>query len=83
MRKEFEMSDEQLDKILDAGKPTPVMAIGDPKGGPPIPIGGHPQENANRAWQALGREMGFAYMSVQPVAGKEQKFFTAEVVDND
>ena len=83
MRKEFEMSGEQLDKILDAGKPTPVMAIGDPGGGPPIPIGGNPQENANRAWQALGREMGFAYMSVKPVEGKDEKFFTAEVVDND
>ena len=37
-----------------------------------------PQENANAAWIELGREMGFAGMTVQPV-GSDDREFTAEV----
>jgi hypothetical protein len=36
-----------------------------------------PQENANRAWEALGRKMGFDYSTVQPIPGKGQLFFSA------
>ena len=79
-RKQFEMSQEQLDKILDAGKPTPVMAFGDPKGGPPIPMFGTPQENANNAWRRLGADMGFKYMTVRPIPGQGNLTFTAEVM---
>ena len=79
MRLEFELTDEQLNKLLDASKPTPVMAIGDPYGGPPIPMFGTPQENANRAWRNIAEEMGFVWDSVQPISGKDEHFFTAEV----
>ena len=72
MRKEFEMTDQQLTTLLDACKPTPCIMIGDYV--PPTP-----QENANRAWGQLGKELGFDYMSVQPVPGKGTKFFTADV----
>lgn len=36
-----------------------------------------PQENANQAWAELGRRMGFDPMTVQPVEGKNTRFFTA------
>lgn len=72
MRREFEMSEEQLKKILDACKPTPAMFL---SGGQPM--FGTPQENANRAWKALGEEMGFDYLTVRP-NGKGDRFFTAE-----
>jgi hypothetical protein len=35
------------------------------------------QENANRAWAALGHKMGFQPMTVRLCNGKGEKFFTA------
>jgi predicted TIM-barrel fold metal-dependent hydrolase len=71
MRKEYELNKEQLDGLMEASKPVPYMVFG-----------GHepssPRENANRAWARLGNEMGFKYMTVQPVKGKSVSFFTAE-----
>lgn len=71
MKKEFEMSEGQLAKLMDASKPVPMMAL---QCGTPI----SPQENANDAWRALGEELGFNYMTVEPVSGKSDRFFMAE-----
>jgi predicted TIM-barrel fold metal-dependent hydrolase len=68
----FEMTQEQLDKIMDACKPTPVMYL---SGGQPMCR--TPQENANSAWEKLGKEMGFDGMTVKP-SGKGIRFFTAD-----
>jgi hypothetical protein len=70
MKKRFEMSDEQLAKIIDACKPVPYMVIG---GQPPR----SQQENANAAWAALGNEMGFKHMTVER-CGEDDKVFMAE-----
>lgn len=70
---EFEMTDEDLATLKDAGKPTPAMW-----GSGGEPFCGTPQENANRAWERLGAKMDFKSVTVQPVAGKGQKFFRAE-----
>jgi hypothetical protein len=72
MKKDFEMTQEQLDKLMDACKPVPMIAlhIG---GGP-----SSPQENANRAWETLGKEMGFIASTVRP-NGKGDRYFTAEI----
>lgn len=67
-RVEYEMSEEDLKKILDACKPVPVIMVG---GYMPS----SPQENANRAWQALGEKMGFDYMTARP--GRTERHFTA------
>ena len=67
--KEFEMSQEQLDEILDVCKPVPMIAIH--CGNPPSQ-----QENANEAWRKLGEVMGFEHMTVQP-SSKGRRFFTA------
>lgn len=75
MRKEFELSEEQYQALLDASKPTPVMFL---TGG--RPMFDSPQENANRAWKALGTKMGFQHMTVQP-SDKGKRFFTAEPVE--
>jgi len=75
MRKEFEMSQDELDKMLSACKPTPVMYL---SGG--TPMFNTPQENANAAWRALAKEKGFIWDSVRPVASKGSRFFTAECV---
>ena len=73
MRKEFEMTAEQEAKLLEACKLVPYMVIGgmEPRS---------PQENANDAWCALGREMGFDGMSVVP-SSRGQRFFTAVPID--
>ncbi len=72
MRKEFEMSEAQLNTLLDACQPTPVMYI---SGGEPMSR--TPQEKANDAWRKLGDEMGFDGMTVEP-SGEGDRFFTAE-----
>ncbi len=67
---DFEMTQKQLSKILEACKPVPMIAIhcGNPTS---------PQEKANIAWQALGEEMGFDHMTVKPT-GKGDRFFSAK-----
>lgn len=63
------MTQADLDKILDACQPTPVMKIGNYEGS-------SPQENANRAWKELGSRMGFDGETAQPAEGGD-RFFTA------
>ena len=72
MRKRFEVSEQQLEVLLGACKPTPCMFL---SGG--VRMGPTPQENANAAWCALGREMGFDGMTVQPT-NEGIRIFTAE-----
>lgn len=72
MRKEYEITQAQLDAILAACKPTPAMYL---SGG--MPMTASPQENANRAWAALAEELGFDHMTVRP-NGKGDRFFTAD-----
>lgn len=69
MRKQYEMTDAQYTKIMEASSPVTYMVVG---GIEPM----SPQENANRAWKELGDELGFEYMSAQP-SEKGRKFFTA------
>ncbi len=70
-RKEFTMTEAQQKVLLEASKPVPYMIIG---GVPPT----SPQENANRAWESLGKEMGFKWDTVRPIAGQGNRHFTAE-----
>ena len=72
MRKEYEMTDEELKEIMDACKPVPVMYM---SGGQPM--FSSRQENANHAWEKLSKKLGFKNMTVKP-NGKGNKFFTAE-----
>ena len=67
MRSEYEMTEAQLEKLLDAGKPTMCIKIG--TWSPSTP-----QENANAAWGSLGREMGFRSLTAKPVPGKGDRF---------
>ena len=73
MRKEYEMTQADLDKILEACKPVPAILFAGLGG----PMPRTPQENANDAWKELGERMGFGGMTVQP-ASKGQLLFTAE-----
>ena len=68
-RKEYEMTQEDFDRLLNACKPVPMIALqcGTPRS---------PQENANDAWQELGSRMGFDYMTVQP-SSSGNRFFSA------
>ena len=70
MRKEFEMTQEDMDKLLESMRPVPMIMLqcGTPRS---------PQENANNAWAALGNRMGFDGMTVEPMGSNPLKF-TAE-----
>lgn len=69
-RTNYEMTDRDLAELLEACKPVAYMVVG-----------GHapssPQENANRAWAALGKKMGFDGDSVVPRDGMGMRHFTA------
>lgn len=69
MRQTYTMTQEQYDTLLEAMKPVPYMIVGGMA--PPSQ-----QENANRAWEKLGKELGFQYMTVRPGGSKLE--FTAE-----
>jgi len=70
-RKEFKLTTEQFDKLIEACRSTPLIML---QCGMPA----SPQQKANDAWCALGRELGFDGMTVEP-SDKGQLFFTAEV----
>ena len=70
MRKEFELTQEDLDEILTASEPVTYIVVG---GHPPS----SPQENANRAWQQMAEKYGFVWDTAQPIDGKSQRFITA------
>ncbi len=72
-RKEYEMTVEQRDRILEACKPVPAMYL---SGG--APMYRSQQENANDAWQALATELGFKWDTIRPVPGKSDLFISAE-----
>lgn len=68
-RTEFEMSAKQLSELLESCKPVPYIVVG---GIPPR----SQQENANAAWEALGKKMGFDSTTVKPTS-KGDRFFSA------
>lgn len=66
----YEMNKDQLKVIMEACRPVPMIAL---DCGNPVST----QKRANNAWEALGKEMGFQYMTVKP-NGKGDRFFSAE-----
>ncbi len=68
-RTNYEMTAEDLAVLLDAMHSVPAIVIG---GITPRSR----QENANAAWAALGKKMGFDHMTVSP-NGKGDRFFSA------
>ncbi len=69
-RVEYEMTEKDLEEILEVCKPVPLIALN-------CGMPDSPQENANRAWKRLGEKMGFDHMTVNPIDGKGNRFFTA------
>ena len=72
MKKDFEMTAEDLQTLLEAMKPVPMIAL---QCGRPTSA----QESANAAWARLGEKMGFYPMTVAP-NGKGNRFFSANAV---
>lgn len=73
-RREYQLTEEQHARLMKASEPTPAMCL---SGGQPMfPT---PQQNANAEWARLGNELGFIWDTVEPVPGKSDYFFTAEV----
>jgi len=72
MKKQFKMTEEDMKAILEACKPIPAIAL--QCGTPPSQ-----QEMANNAWEALGKKLGFDYMTVEP-DGRNKLCFLAEEV---
>ena len=73
MKQEFKMTEEQKQMILNASKPVTYMVFG---GAEPS----SPQENANRAWSNLAKEIGFDLFSVEP-SPKGDEYFLATPVN--
>ena len=57
-KRQYRLTDAELERILDASKPAPYMIIG-----------GHapasPQENANSVWQSVAAAHGFVWDSAE------------------
>ena len=74
-RKEFQMTEGELNECYEAGKPVMCIMAG---GIPPS----SPREKANRFWRSLANKHGFVWDTVRPVNGKGDAFFTAEIVED-
>jgi hypothetical protein len=68
-RTNYEMTETQETRLLDAMRSTPAIMVGGM-------TGRSQQERANDAWAELGKEMGFDHMTVQPRNGYGQRHFT-------
>jgi hypothetical protein len=75
-RSNYEMTQADLDKIFEAIKPQAYIIVGG--SGPRSQ-----QERANDAWAELGSRMGFDHMTVQPIHGKGDRFFSAVPNENE
>ena len=73
MRIEYKLTPEEKEELLKAMQPVALIAL---QCGMPSSR----QENANRAWKALGLKRGFDGFTVRPVPGKSDDYFTAEQV---
>lgn len=67
----FRLTDEELESILNASKPTTYIIIG-----------GHapasPQENANAAWKVVAAKHGFVWDTAEPANTGDQHDLLAE-----
>lgn len=73
LRQEYEMTSEQLDALVkdtDVIRSLPLIML---QCETFITL----QKTANRAWETLGKELGFEYMTVKS-SKRGQRFFTAE-----
>lgn len=68
---EFEMTQEDHAALIEACRAPVAIALncGMPRS---------QQENANAAWEALGKKMGFDHMTVRPSRHGQERFFWAE-----
>jgi len=70
MKQEFEMSEEEMQAILDISRDnTPVIFVG-------VWLGLDKQERANKLWQIMADKYGFVWDSVEPSA-KGMRYFLA------
>ena len=74
MKSDYEMTEEDLNKIKEASKPVPMIML---QLGLPRSL----QERANAAWKDLGDRMDFDHMTVEP-NGKGERFFRANPINS-
>lgn len=67
MKRQYQMTDEQLQVLIDASQPTVAIEGWET-----------PQDYANRAWADLGRQLGFDSGTVEPIEGMGFHHFRAE-----
>ena len=72
-RKDYTMTNDELDELLDACKPVPYIIVG---GVAPR----SQQERANDAWARLGKKLGFDSNTVKPT-GRGNRSFSAVPVE--
>lgn len=78
-RTRYEMTEEDLAILLHAMRSDPVMKLGEHWTGEAR----ERQERANAAWKALGDKLHFDHMTVEPIEGMGNRFFTAVPSEND
>ena len=75
-RVNYEMTKTDLKELLAACKPVLAIMVGGT-------TSRSPQENANTAWQALGKKMGFDHMTVKPISGRGERCFSAVLSETE
>ena len=75
-RTEYEMTEKDLEMLLQCSRPSPCIIVGGR-------LPSSPQDRANRAWAELGKKIGFDSLTVRPINGKGQRFFTAVPLETE
>jgi hypothetical protein len=73
MKKEFKLTEEQYERLIEASQPVPYLVVG---GVEPM----SPCRKAESIWMQLGEEMGFKWNTAEPIPGKNRLYFHAEEI---
>ena len=64
MTKEYQMTQEELDTLLNACQASPCIKVGN------VDMGKSAQENANDYWKILADKYGFVWDTARPIKGE-------------
>lgn len=73
MAQRYRLTDEQLEKLLEAGKPTTYLIFG---GMAPS----SPQDRVNREWQSIAEQLGVVWDSIGDARTGDVHDFMAEPI---
>ena len=77
-KKEYMLTESEYHELLRASQPTPLVPELEAKGYKPLPA----EHAATAVWKKISYARGFLWRTVEPVPGKDHRYFLAEPISN-